>query len=99
MNEREECQGEHDADDDDETHLKIPPFTTARTAAFIPALSPPLVNTAIFIFPRVFQVASSSSPSLGRIFRKFRDFDWGLVFVINDAEGARFIVRGGLRIT
>lgn len=56
MNEREECHGEHDADDDDETHLKIPPFTTARTAAFIPALSPPLVNTAIFIFPRVFQV-------------------------------------------
>jgi hypothetical protein len=30
-------------------HFSIPPLTTARTTAFIPALSPPEVNTANFI--------------------------------------------------
>ena len=34
-----------------ETHLRMPALTTARTTAFIPALSPPDVRTASFIFP------------------------------------------------
>jgi hypothetical protein len=42
-----------------EAHLSIPPLTTARTTAFIPALSPPEVNTANFILlamtPRAFE--------------------------------------------
>lgn len=34
----------------EDTYLRIPAFTIERTAAFMPALSPPDVNTAIFIF-------------------------------------------------
>lgn len=31
------------------SHLRMAAFTTARTTAFMPALSPPDVNTASFI--------------------------------------------------
>jgi hypothetical protein len=36
------------------TYLRIPALTTARTTAFMPALSPPEVRTAIFIVRFVF---------------------------------------------
>lgn len=35
--------------ENEETYLRIAVFTTARTTAFMPALSPPEVKTAIFI--------------------------------------------------
>jgi len=35
--------------DDEDMHLRIPVLTTERTTAFMPALSPPDVRTAIFI--------------------------------------------------
>lgn len=35
--------------ENEETYLRMAVFTTARTTAFMPALSPPEVKTAIFI--------------------------------------------------
>ena len=48
------------------THLMMPYFTTARTTAFIPALSPPDVSTAIFGFDFVVDIACNDEQSKGK---------------------------------